>query len=143
MPFQLDQEALDSPNMKILDINKPPTKSIGYQAFPQMLYLHPKDKSKEHRTTVVQSAEEMNEAMDIGWRKEPHVPIAPPEELSKNYEGFEVSRPSALISTVEPPSLEDMTKAELIAVAKERNIGVDQQSKKEVILSAIMAASPA
>jgi len=53
MPQAIDQEALDSPNLKILDINKPPSKSIPYEEFPRMVFLHPKDKTKEHRTLTV------------------------------------------------------------------------------------------
>jgi hypothetical protein len=86
MPYEIDQEALDSPNLKILDINKPPVKSVTYQPFPKMVYLHPKDKSKEHRGKVVQDADELEAALAQGYKLKPHVPVAPVEDLSENFE---------------------------------------------------------
>jgi hypothetical protein len=86
MPYEIDQEALDSPNLKILDINKPPVKSVAYQSFPKMVYLHPKDKSKEHRGKVVQDADELEAALAQGYKLKPHVPVAPVEDLSENFE---------------------------------------------------------
>jgi hypothetical protein len=86
MPYEIDQEALDSPNLKILDINKPPVKSVAYQPFPKMVYLHPKDKSKEHRGKVVQDADELEAALAQGYKLKPHVPVAPVEDLSENFE---------------------------------------------------------
>lgn len=77
----IDQDALDSPNLKILDINNPPTKDVPYQPFPKMIYLHPKDKTKEHKFHVVHSDEELEAAMKKGYRKQPHIPEAPPEDL--------------------------------------------------------------
>jgi hypothetical protein len=86
MPYEIDQEALDSPNLKILDINKPPVKSVAYQPFPKMVYLHPKDKSKEHRGKVVQDADELEAALAQGYKLKPHIPVAPVEDLSENFE---------------------------------------------------------
>jgi hypothetical protein len=86
MPYEIDQEALDSPNLKILDINKPPVKSVAYQPFPKMVYLHPKDKSKEHRGKVVQDADELEAALAQGYKLKSHVPVAPVEDLSENFE---------------------------------------------------------
>jgi hypothetical protein len=86
MPYEIDQEAVDSPNLKILDINKPPVKSVAYQSFPKMVYLHPKDKSKEHRGKVVQDADELEAALAQGYKLKPHVPVAPVEDLSENFE---------------------------------------------------------
>jgi len=82
MPFEIDQEALDSPNMKILDINNPPVKSVSHQAFPKMVYLHPKDKTKEHRYKAVNTPEEFEAAEKQGWKTKPHIPEAAPEDLS-------------------------------------------------------------
>ena len=86
MPYALDQEALDSPSLKILDMNKPPVKAIPHESFPKMLYLHPKDKTKAHRTNIVKDEDEMNAAMDQGWKKEQHIPKSAPEDLSKDFE---------------------------------------------------------
>lgn len=92
MPFALDQEALDSPNMKVLDINKPPTKSIAHQEFPKMVYLHPKDKTQEHRTRVVEDKDELEAAQKVGWKASPHIPEAAPDAA---LEGFEYEPESA------------------------------------------------
>jgi hypothetical protein len=86
MPYAIDQEALESPNMKVLDINKPPVKSIAHQSFPKMVYLHPKDKTKEHRIHVVQNAEELESAEKQGYKTKPHIPEAKPEDLSGEFE---------------------------------------------------------
>lgn len=77
MPFAIDQEAMEGANMKALDINRPPLKQIPYIAFPKMVYLHPVDKTKEHRTKVVQNDDELQAALAQGWRKQPHVPQPP------------------------------------------------------------------
>lgn len=76
MPLAVDQEALNDPSLKVLDILNPPTKQIPYAAFPKAVYLHPKDKTKDHRTKTVESAEELDAATKEGWRLKPHVPIA-------------------------------------------------------------------
>lgn len=89
MPFAIDEEALASPNMQILDIGKPPVKQIPYADYPRMVYLHPSDKTKEHRTKIVQNKAELDAAQAKGWRKEPHIPQAAPEDLS----GFETHGP--------------------------------------------------
>lgn len=86
MPYAIDQEALESPNMKILDINKPPMKSIPYQPFPKMIYLHPKDKTKTHMYKTVHTPEELEEAEKQGWKTNPHVPVEVAEDLSKDFE---------------------------------------------------------
>ena len=92
MPYELDQEALDSPNLKILDINKPPVKAMPHQAFPAMVYLHPKDKTKEHRTKIVNTPEEKEAAIEQGWRVQPHIPVAAVEDLSKDFQAEPVRR---------------------------------------------------
>jgi hypothetical protein len=86
MPYQLDQEALDSPNLKILDINKPPTKMVPFEKFPQMVYLHPKDKSKEHLTKTVHTSDEFDDAMEAGWQTTPHIPVEKPVDYSDHFE---------------------------------------------------------
>ena len=73
MPFAIDQEKLDSPDMKMLDIANPPLKHIQHENYPKMLYLHPKDKSKDHLTRVVKNEAERDAAMAEGWRLTPHV----------------------------------------------------------------------
>ncbi len=79
MPFAIDQEALESPNMKVLDINKPPVKSISHQPYPKMVYLHPVDKTREHRFKTVANPQELDAATKEGWRIHPHVPTAAPD----------------------------------------------------------------
>lgn len=79
MPFEIDSEALDSPNLKVLDIQHPPTKSIPHMEFPRMIYLHPVDKTKEHRTKIVHSKTELEAATKQGWKLAAHVPEAPPD----------------------------------------------------------------
>lgn len=92
MPRAIDQEALESPNMKILDINNPPTKTIPYEAFPRMVYLHPKDKTKEHRYQVVNNAAELEAAQQKGFKIQPHVPEAATEDLSIHFEAEPLQR---------------------------------------------------
>lgn len=79
MPQAVDQEALDDPTRKILDINNPPLKHIAHQEYPRMVYLHPVDKTREHRTKIVHSADEFEAVKKQGWRSNPHIPIAPPD----------------------------------------------------------------
>lgn len=79
MPYAVDDEILDSPSTKVLDINKPPLKAIPHQEFPRMVYLHPKDKQKEHRTLIVPDKKELESAMKRGYRLQPHIPVAPPD----------------------------------------------------------------
>lgn len=92
MPYAIDQEALESPNMKILDMNKPPVKSIPYQAFPKAVYLHPKDKAKEHRHKTVATPEELHAAEAQGWKTAPHIPQMVVEDLSIEFEAEPVKR---------------------------------------------------
>jgi hypothetical protein len=88
MPFAIDQEAIESPNMKVMDINKPPIKSIAHEKFPKAIYLHPVDKTKEHKAKIVKNDEELKVAMKQGYKLNPHVPVAPaePELESGEYE---------------------------------------------------------
>lgn len=86
MPSAIDKEALESPSMNMLDINRPPLKNIAHQEYPKMVFLHPKDKSKEHRTKIVESSEELEAAEAKGWKPKPHIPVEPPEDLSVDFE---------------------------------------------------------
>lgn len=86
MPYAIDEEKLNSPNMKMLDINNPPLKQIPYQPFPKMVYLHPKDKTKEHKFKVVQDQHELDQALKQGWRTQGHVPVAPVIDDSDEFE---------------------------------------------------------
>jgi hypothetical protein len=94
MPYALDEEALNSPDMSVLDIGKPPTKQIPTIEFPKMVYLHPKDKLREHRTKIVQDRDEQEASAKLGWRTDPHIPqVAPDAELEEfEYEGEVVKR---------------------------------------------------
>lgn len=74
---QVDQEAIDK--AKILDIAKPPMKTVPHQEFPKMVYKHPKDKAQEHKTRIVADAAELAAALKAGWLQKPHIPAAPPE----------------------------------------------------------------
>lgn len=75
MPFALDEEKLKDPKTVTMDLGNPPVKSIPVHPFPKCVYLHPKDKSKEHLTKIVHNQAELELAMNQGYRKEPHVPI--------------------------------------------------------------------
>jgi hypothetical protein len=86
MPYEIDQEALESPNIKILDLGKPPLKTIPFQAYPKMVYLHPKDKTKEHRAKIVNSPEELEAAERQGYKVKPHIPVDALEDLSEEFE---------------------------------------------------------
>lgn len=86
MPFAIDEDQMNSPSLTMLDIGKPPVKSIEYQAYPKMVYLHPKDKTKEHMTRIVHGTDELASAEAEGWKTKPHIPEAPPIDLS----GFHV-----------------------------------------------------
>jgi hypothetical protein len=132
MPKAIDQEALESPSMKVLDINNPPTKNIAHEQYPKMVYLHPKDKTQEHKFKVVHSTDEHEAAEKQGWKVKPHVPVAVVEDYSDDFE---------VEGNDEADPIDSMTKAELVAEAKNRGVEIDPAAKKEVILAAIKAAS--
>jgi len=92
MPRAIDLDALESANMKILDINNPPTKSIPYEKFPKMVYLHPRDKAKEHLHKTVNSPAELEAAQEQGWKLNPHIPVQPVQDLSEHFEAEPVKR---------------------------------------------------
>jgi hypothetical protein len=86
MPYEIDSEKLNSPDLKILDINHPPTRMMPHREYPRMVYLHPRDKTKEHRTKTVADSPELEAALAQGYKKEPHIPVAAVEDLSKDFE---------------------------------------------------------
>ena len=77
MPFAIDEDKLNSPNNKVMDINHPPIKSIPHESFPKMVFAHPKDKAQEHRTKIVQNDRELTAALKSGWKTKPHIPEIP------------------------------------------------------------------
>lgn len=79
MPYAIDEERLNDPGLKVLDIQAPPMKAIPHQEYPKMVYLHPKDKSKEHLAKVVGSPEELELATAKGYRLQPHIPVVSDE----------------------------------------------------------------
>ena len=72
MPQQIDQDKINE--VKILDIAKPPMKSIPFAEFPKMLFKHPADKTKEHTTKIVNSKDEQEKAIKAGYQLKAHVP---------------------------------------------------------------------
>jgi len=46
----------------------------AHDEFPKALYLHPVDKTHEHKCIVVQTPGEMDKALSEGYKVEPHVP---------------------------------------------------------------------
>lgn len=92
MPYAVDQEALNSPDLKILDLAHPPMKAIPHDEYPKMLYLWPKDRTKESKTTIVQDAAEKEAALRKRWRLKPHIPEAPSDPTLEEFE-YEASAP--------------------------------------------------
>ena len=84
MPRAIDEEAFSE--LKTLDINNPPTKNIPHDSFPKMVYLHPKDKTKQHRPLVVNNETELDAATEQGYQLKPHNPVVPAEDLSEHFE---------------------------------------------------------
>lgn len=74
MPNEIDVNELNS--KKVLDIAKPPTRNIPFQEYPKCIYLHPKDKTKEHLPKVVNNKQEEEEHLQRGYRLEAHIPVA-------------------------------------------------------------------
>lgn len=93
MPFAIDQEKLDSPDTKMLDVGKPPLKPIPHAAYPKMLFLHPKDKAKQHLTKIVQNDQERDAAISDGWRMTPHIPQVSSAVLPSDFEA-DVAEPA-------------------------------------------------
>lgn len=59
------------------------------QEYPKMLYLHPVDKTKEHKFITVNSCDDENDALKAGYKLEPHVPVPAPKDQfdGVEYEG--------------------------------------------------------
>jgi hypothetical protein len=126
MPFEIDTDKLNDPSVQILDIGKPPVRQMAMQHFPKMVYLHPRDKTKVHRTQIVQNEAELDAAEKQGWKKKPHVPVAQVEDLSEH---FEAEAPAPVLN-----------KAQLLEEAKRLGITtVDGRNTPETILAAIKA----
>lgn len=47
---------------------------VPKQEFPKMLYLHPADKTQEHKFIIVNTEGEMDAATDKGYKVEPYIP---------------------------------------------------------------------
>jgi hypothetical protein len=90
MPRAIDDEKFGE--LKTLDFNNPPTKNIPHESFPKMVYLHPKDKTKTHLHKVVNDSAELEAAEKVGWKTEPHNPVAVAEDLSERFEAEPVKR---------------------------------------------------
>lgn len=129
MPYEIDTDKLNDPSLQILDIGKPPVRQMQYQAYPKMVYLHPKDKTKQHRTKVVEDEAELDTAERQGWKAKPHIPVEPVEDLSLEFEAEPLSR----------DPLDTMTKDQLLEESKRRNIAVDGRSSIPTILAALRA----
>jgi hypothetical protein len=79
MLWAIDQKVLEGEHApKVMDINKPPLINIPHEKFPKAIYLHPKDKQKEHLAKIVKNEDELKTALRQGWKTAPHVPIDPP-----------------------------------------------------------------
>jgi len=76
MPYTIDEAAFTAG--KNIEAQRPPVKQIPHLEYPKMLYLHPKDKQRDHRTVLVNSAEEEKKYRDQGWRTTAHVPAGAP-----------------------------------------------------------------
>lgn len=86
MPREIDQEKIEGSDLPTLDINNPPTKTMPYQAYPKIVYLHPKDKTKQHKHMVVRNDQEHDVAAKKGYKDNPHVPVEAAEDFSKDFE---------------------------------------------------------
>jgi hypothetical protein len=84
MPFKIDEEKMSG--LKMMDIANPPIVQFGYEAFPKCVYLHPKDKTKEHKSKIVHDKAELDAATKQGWKTKPHIPEAPPAPDADDYE---------------------------------------------------------
>lgn len=131
MPHEIDTDKLNDPSLQILDIGNPPRRQIPHQSYPKMVYLHPKDKSKDHLTKIVHNEAELDGAEKQGWKTKPHIPVEKAVDLSEHFEA----------ETPEPADpLDKMSREDLIAEAKKRGItSVDGRSKTEAIVAALKA----
>lgn len=86
MPRQINQEKMEGSDMPTLDIGNPPTMDMPHEAYPKIVYLHPKDKTKEHLYKVVRSEDEHDAAAKKGYKDKPHVPVPVEEDYGKDFE---------------------------------------------------------
>lgn len=86
MPREIDQEKIEGSDLPTLDINNPPTKNMPYQAYPKIVYLHPKDKTKAHKHMVVTNQDEHDAAAKKGYKDAPHIPTEAVEDHSVDFE---------------------------------------------------------
>lgn len=62
------------------------------QEYPKMLYAHPVDKTKEHKTLVVNSPEEKDDALAKGYKVEPHIPASEEDQFEETQ--YEAAAPT-------------------------------------------------
>lgn len=135
MAYEIDTDKLNDPSLQILDIGKPPVRQMAHQSYPKMLYLHPKDKSKTHRTTIVHTPDEQSAHEAKGWKTKQHIPVEPAEDLSEHFE----AEPLVPARNDRDP-LDSMTKDELLAEAARRGItSVDGRNSQGSIIAALKA----
>lgn len=89
MPREIDQEKIEGSDLPTLDINNPPTRVIAHQSYPKIVYLHPKDKTKEHIHKVVNNEAEHEAAEKQGFKTKPHIPVEPEPDYSEDFETTE------------------------------------------------------
>lgn len=66
-----------------------------FSEYPKMVYLHPVDKTRTHKTKIVNNADEEAAAIAYGYRNDPHVPVAKVEEVAAapaEHEEYEVNQ---------------------------------------------------
>lgn len=80
MPYAIDEEKMST--LKVMDIGKPPVKEIPFMEFPKVVYLHPKDKTKEHKSLIVKDRNEQKAALAKGYRLDAHIPVNPNPEIN-------------------------------------------------------------
>jgi hypothetical protein len=134
MPKAIDQAKLN--DLKILDISNPPTMEIPRLEFPKMVYLHPKDKTQEHKYKVVDNDEELTAALKLGYQKKPHVAVAPVEVVDEGEYEVPAEAPKEAPKPVDPAKL---NKAELLAHAEGLGVEVKPEMTKAEVLAALEA----
>jgi|SRR6478609_501616 len=142
MPSIIDEEAMQQKGKGNLpfDMNKPPLKAIPHQDYPKMLYRWPKDKTLHptSKTAIAKDAEEEKALKVKGWRDQPHVQEHPEEAP----DGFEADDAVDVAGGEQSKPVEAMTKAELLAHAKDvHGLELDPGLKKEQIVLAITEAA--
>lgn len=158
----LAQHDSAAPKVKIHDLNNPPKDPYRFQRFPLTVYdlknshpaqdkQQPKANSLGHETVhvpakvisrIVQSEGELEDALAAGWSEAaPSFGAEPDNSLDPKWAG-EARRVQAVIDATRQDAvspLDAMTKAELVALAKEIGCDINPADKKEVILAALKA----